>query len=134
MRSLGIRHVALRVKDAQASKAFYIKILGMTVEWEPDEDNVYLTREGLDNLAIHKEDHDGDKKGSLDHFGVFVPEHQDVDEWYEHVKSNQVEIAKDIKTHRDGARSFYFYDIDRNVIQLISHPPVTERAKKDGQF
>ena len=34
--TLGIRHVALNVSDAQRSKEFYIRVLQMQLEWEPD--------------------------------------------------------------------------------------------------
>src|SRR6185436_4884133 len=49
----GLRHLALNVRDPDAMKRFYVDLLGFTVEWEPDEDNVYLTS-GTDNLALHR--------------------------------------------------------------------------------
>jgi len=48
----GLRHLALRVSDMAAARAFYQELLGMTVVWEPDPENVYLTS-GCDNLALH---------------------------------------------------------------------------------
>ena len=50
---LGLRHVALNVRDVQKALEFYSKVLGMKLEWMPDEDNAYLTS-GQDNLALHK--------------------------------------------------------------------------------
>ena len=38
----GLRHLALFVNDLAVSEAFYVGLLGMQVEWRPDEDNVYL--------------------------------------------------------------------------------------------
>ncbi len=52
---LGLRHLALNVRDMAAMKAFYVGVLGFAVEWEPDPDNVYLTS-GRDNLALHRAD------------------------------------------------------------------------------
>ena len=49
----GMRHVALNVGDVQTCERFYVDLLGMQVEWRPDEDNVYLTS-GNDNLALHR--------------------------------------------------------------------------------
>jgi len=133
METLGIRHVALNVRDAQKSKEFYMKVFGMQLEWEPDPDNVYLTNGGQDNLAIHKaaEDVRLDLPGALDHFGMMVPRMEDVDTWYKKVTSFGVKIAKEIKTHRDGARSFYMADPDGNIIQVIYHPPISRRAQVD---
>jgi catechol 2,3-dioxygenase-like lactoylglutathione lyase family enzyme len=132
MNTLGMRHIALNVKDAQASKDFYCKVLKMQVEWEPDAQNVYLTNAGQDNLAIHEVAGTGKPAepsfGSLDHLGFFVPTLNDVDEWYEHVKSSGAKILREIKTHRDGARSFYFADLDGVTIQLLYHIPIAEAA------
>ena len=52
-----------------------------------------------------------------------------VDEWYGWVRQNGAKILREIKTHRDGARSFYFSDPDGVVIQMIYHLPVAERAR-----
>lgn len=125
--TLGMRHVALSVPDPQKSKDFYVRVMKMQVEWEPDPDNVYLTSGGLDNLAIHK-----GATSSLDHIGYFVPELADVDRWYEWVRSQGARIVREIKTHRDGARSFYFSDPDGIVIQILFHEPISTRARQDA--
>ena len=130
LRTLGLRHAALQVKDPQLSKDFYVRILRMQIEWEPDAENVYLTNGGQDNLALHKIP-TGSKAGTqtLDHIGFMLPEMKDVDAWYDHVQSEGCKIVKEIKTHRDGARSFYFQDPDGIVIQMIYHPPISNQAK-----
>ena len=128
MKTLGMRHIALNVKNAQASKDFYCKVLKMEVEWEPDPKSVYVTSQGLDNLALHQADAPLHRPGALNHIGFFVPTLDDVDAWYAHIQTCGAKIVKEIKTHRDGARSFYFEDLDGNVIQLLFHPPVAARA------
>jgi catechol 2,3-dioxygenase-like lactoylglutathione lyase family enzyme len=121
--TLGIRHVALFVEDIARAEAFYCGLLGYQVEWRPDPDNLYLTMNGQDNLALHR----GDAKGEtrLDHFGIVLRKAEDVDAWYEHVKAYAV---KGPKTHRDGARSFYVKDPDGNGLQFIHHPPIADKA------
>ena len=52
---LGLRHVALRVRDIHQSIGFYRDVLNMKIEWQPDPKNVYLTS-GSDNLALHEID------------------------------------------------------------------------------
>lgn len=130
LKTLGLRHVALYVTDPQISKEFYCRVLKMQLEWEPDAENVYLTSEGQDNLAIHKASHAPEGTQRLDHIGFILPTESSVDQWYGWVTSQKVKIAKDIKTHRDGARSFYMEDPDGVTIQMIYHPPIADRNKK----
>ncbi len=103
-----------------------MRVLQMQLEWEPDADNVYLTSGGLDNLAIHK---GRTGEGSLDHMGVAVPTAESLDDWYAHVKACGAKIVRELKTHRDGSRSFYFADPDGIVTQMIYHLPIAQRAK-----
>lgn len=133
MKTLGMRHVALNVRNAQASKEFYCRVMKMEVEWEPDPKSVYVAtyhtdasgnKKAVDNIALHQADAPLHKPGSLNHIGFFVPTIEEVDQWHDHVVSCGAKIVKEIKTHRDGARSFYFEDIDGNVIQLLFHPPM----------
>src|SRR5262245_59549057 len=80
---LGLRHLALNVRNLDAMKAFYVDLLGYAVEWEPDADNVYLSS-GVDNLALHRaagSDERGARLSPLDHLGVIVREPDDVDRW-----------------------------------------------------
>ena len=124
---LGLRHVALNVRDVQASVAFYCSVLGMKVEWEPDPDNVYLTSGG-DNLAIHKLP-EGQTPGAvqiLNHIGFIVSRPEDVDEVATRVRQQGIDLEAPVKTHRDGARSFYFRDPDGILIQLLYHPPISD--------
>ena len=131
MQTLGIRHIALNVADPQASKKFYVDTFGMTVEWEPDPENVYLTSGGQDNLAIHKaQPSDPNTQQRLDHIGFALATIDSVDTWFERVTKLGVKIVHDPKTHRDGARSFYCADPNGVVIQMIYHPPIAERAKR----
>ena len=123
---LGLRHVALNVRDVWRSVDFYRDVLGMQAEWEPDPDNVYLTS-GSDNLAIHKLP-DGAEPGavqSVHHIGFIVPRIEDVDALAARVEGLGIELVHPLKTHRDGARSFYFRDPDGLLIQVLYHPPIS---------
>lgn len=124
---LGLRHVALNVRDIRKSLEFYSTILGMTLEWMPDQDNAYLTS-GSDNLALHKmpAGETPGKAQTLHHIGFVVQRPEDVDEWAERIRQHEIPLAAEPKTHRDGARSFYFHDPDGLLIQLIYHPPISD--------
>ncbi len=121
----GMHHVALNVKDLAASEYFYVNLIGMEVEWRPDEDNVYLCS-GNDNLAIHKipVDDNFEKSQRLDHIGFILKTIDDVDDWYEFLLANNIKMKTKPRTHRDGARSFYCYDPEGTVVQMIYHPPL----------
>lgn len=121
---LGLRHLALNVMDVEVSCAFYVDLLGYQVEWRPDADNVYLTS-GQDNLALHKAQGDV-SGGALDHLGFLVTEMDTVDIWHERIREFGAPVVKELRTHRDGARSFYFSDPDGNIIQLMYHPPLAK--------
>lgn len=123
--TLGIRHIALFVKSIAEAEAFYCGKLGYQVEWRPDADNLYLTMNGQDNLALHKGSVSPSGETRLDHFGIILRSAQDVDAWYEHLRAH---ATKPPRTHRDGARSFYCKDPDGNGLQFIHHPPIADKA------
>jgi len=126
---LGLRHVALNVRDVRKSLEFYSNVLGMTLEWMPDEDNAYLTS-GHDNLALHKLPA-GAEPGQVQmvhHIGFIVKSAANVDVWASRIRGHGIKLAAEPKTHRDGARSFYFHDPDGLLIQLIYHPPISDRG------
>lgn len=125
---LGLRHIALNVRDLRKSLQFYSEILGLKSEWLPDSQNAYLTS-GDDNLALHQLPA-GTEPGTVQlvhHIGFVVRHPENVDEWAERLKALGIALDQDLKTHRDGARSFYFRDPDGLLIQLIYHPPISER-------
>lgn len=127
----GMRHVALFVPNLEEATRFYVDLLGMQVEWRPDEDNVYLTS-GNDNVALHRRSEQQDisvASQRLDHIGFIIDEIDQVDCWYEFFVANNVTIKSKPKTHRDGARSFYCLDPAGTVVQMIYHPPI---SKGDG--
>lgn len=125
--TLGLRHVALKVRDLAACERFYADLLGMVVEWRPDEDNVYLTS-GMDNVALHRSDDIADAGQRLDHIGFILRTPEDVDAWHAFLDEHAVPIGAPPRTHRDGARSFYCHDPEGNTVQMIYHPPLAGRA------
>ncbi|MDY6980116.1 MAG: VOC family protein [Pseudomonadota bacterium] len=121
----GLRHIALYVREFDACERFYVELLGMREEWRPDPANLYLTS-GNDNLALHRSEEVFDGPQHLDHIGFILDTPDAVDEWYEFLLANDVSMRTRPKTHRDGARSFYCYDPDGNVVQMIYHPPLAK--------
>jgi catechol 2,3-dioxygenase-like lactoylglutathione lyase family enzyme len=134
--SLGLRHVALNVSDMARSEAFYVGVLGFREEWRPDADNLYLILNG-DNLALHTfvpkgtsdEQAFRERQGqALAHLGIVVKRPEEVDAWAAHLKAHGVKMLAEPRTHRDGARSLYCADPDGNAVQILYHPPISDRA------
>jgi catechol 2,3-dioxygenase-like lactoylglutathione lyase family enzyme len=121
----GMRHVALMVKDLEVCERFYVELMGMRVEWRPDDNDVYLTS-GNDNLALHRATAEpaGDEAQRLDHIGFILDDPEQVDVWHDYLKAHGVPIKKAPRTHRDGARSFYCTDPAGTTVQVIYHPPL----------
>ena len=128
-RHAGLRHLALNVERLDEMKTFYVDLLGFTIEWEPDADNIYLSS-GIDNLALHRAAGASRSAadGALDHLGLIVRSADDVDQWAAYLETHGVTIDAAPKTHRDGARSCYFRDPDGNRVQIIHHPPISGKV------
>lgn len=126
----GFRHVALKVSDLAASKAFYQTWFHMEVVWEPDAENVYLSS-GVDNLALHQiPERDGQDRRPgrgqvLDHLGFLMDSPQRVDQLYALAVEQGVTIVHHPRQHRDGSYSFYLADPDQIVIQILYEPTIS---------
>lgn len=125
---LGIRHIALFVKDLEMCTDFYVNLMGMKIEWQPDADNVYLTNGG-DVFALHRVDYVPQAQQRLDHIGFVLSSIEAVDAWYDYFVKNGVKITEAPKTHRDGARGFYCLDAVGHLLELIYHPPISALIK-----
>jgi catechol 2,3-dioxygenase-like lactoylglutathione lyase family enzyme len=143
--SLGLRHVALRVRELAAAERFFVDALGYRVEWRPDPENVYLVRD-VDNVALHASPTAGagaapapergpahpptaaPERATLDHLGIFVARAEDVDAWERHLDAAGARIVARPKTHRDGARSLYVEGPEGIVVQILHHPRAFARS------
>lgn len=128
--TLGLHHIALFVEDLEACLHFYTELLDMEIEWQPDDDNIYLSS-GSDNLALHRwKGSKLDAAQKLDHIGFIVESADKVDEWHDYLAANNVVMKTTPKTHRDGARSFYCFDPANTLVQFIHHPPISPTLAK----
>ncbi len=120
----GLRHLALRVTDVSRAVEFYSRVFGMRLMWQPDPDNAYLSS-GCDNLALHRGKTGKPTRQSLDHLGFVVSTVGEVEEAYQWALTTGVEMAKALARHRDGSVSFYIYDPDHNLIQVLYEPSIS---------
>jgi catechol 2,3-dioxygenase-like lactoylglutathione lyase family enzyme len=127
---LGLRHLALFVSRERfaATQRFYREGLGMALDWQPDEDNVYLSS-GRDNLALHASDEVRREHGPLDHLGFMVPDLAALEAWHARLSKGagdwSIEVLGHPRLHRDGASSFYLIDPAGNRVQMLHMPTIT---------
>lgn len=121
---IGIRHVALFIKELDVAIDFYTRVMDMKVEWQPDPDNVYLTNEG-DVFALHRVDYLPEGQQRLDHIGFVLKTAEDVDQWHAYFVAQGVRITEAPKTHRDGSHGFYCLDPVGHLLEIIYHPPIS---------
>ena len=124
-----MRHIALKVKDAARSKAFYRKHFGMDIVWEPDPQNIYLSS-GCVNIAIHEVAGELDANATerqLDHLGFVVESIERVKELEQEFIFQKVKIVHPFKIHRDGSASFYCADPDGIIIQMLYEPTLSRQ-------
>lgn len=123
--------MALQVRDIRRSKDFYLRVFGMTVVWEPDPQNCYVSS-GSDNLALHEESatdadrHRAPQMSSMDHFGFIAGSPQVVQAWAAWAEQHGVTIVTPPKEHRDGSYSCYLADPDGNRIQILYEPTISK--------
>jgi catechol 2,3-dioxygenase-like lactoylglutathione lyase family enzyme len=132
---LGLRHLALSIAHDRyaATLQFYRDGMGMQIDWQPDDDAVYLTS-GTDNLALHRVDNPASEqharaRSGLDHLGFMVPNADAVAAWYARlsplVEQLGIEILAKPRLHRDGATSFYLLDPAGNKVQIRHMPSIS---------
>ena len=112
----------LDVKDVDASIAFYKK-LGCEVNVTmpgPDGKTMFAIADLSPmvhfGLNLNK---DLSSRGSGVTFMVYVPDDQDIDAYYEKVKSQGIKIVDEIKTEYWGDRLFTIHDPDGYVLQPV---------------
>ncbi|MBT4963761.1 MAG: VOC family protein [Francisellaceae bacterium] len=125
-KTLGLRHIALRVNNIEACVDFYTQVLGMKLEYKT-EGYAYLTT-GDDNISLHE---DGTIQFSspqrLEHFGFSCSCPGDVDEWFSHCKKNNANIQGPPNTFGVGTRGFSVFDPSGNEVEFTYHPPMIEK-------
>lgn len=125
---LAVDHITLVVADLEATRNFYVNILGMTETRRPDFDfpgawfsvgdvqihaTVASELAGLAGWADR-----GAKSTSRGHHFAFKV--TDLDAAYEHVKRLGITIGDGPKTRPDGPRQLYIYDPDGHLVEIFS--------------
>lgn len=130
MFSKGISEIVLIVRDVRAAARFYEEVVGLTPEQEADEEWAWFWagKPGeAQRIALRKgpllfEEHsplpEGTRWGNL-HYALEVPGAK-LAEAVEHVRRKDVEVHGPVRFEWMGADSYYFYDLDGNLIEWWS--------------
>ena len=112
-----IGHIALRVKNLERAKSFYLS-LGMSLIWD-DKDWCYLEAgKGKDGLALLAPSY----KAAGPHFAFHFEEKEEVFNIQNTLKESGVKVGP-VHEHRDGTASFYMQDTEGNWLEMLYVPP-----------
>jgi catechol 2,3-dioxygenase len=131
----GVRHVAIRVSDIDAARAWYQDVLGMTVEDEFPGRALFV-RFGPyyhHDLAIFQADKEAEAPAKnsvgLGHIALLVDSLEGVRQWYHHLKARGVNVTG--ASDHGVTRSIYFEDPDGNQFEIYCDNP-DFNWRKDG--
>lgn len=117
-----ITGICLITNQVPSLSAFYQKVLGVSAEG--NEVHVELKTDGVSMAIFSAEGMEEMAPGSMQGAGVgcFTINFKvdDVDAEFEKIRMIGVEIIKAPQTHPWGARSFWFRDPDRNIVNFYS--------------
>jgi catechol 2,3-dioxygenase len=135
-----IGHVALRVSDEDASRAFYRDILGFAVsEQDPEHGGTFMTLgDNFHTIDVFPHDNPAEApRPRRDQVGLFhiafeVESYSDLKRVYGALIDHQVPISH--CTDHVSQRSIYFNDPDGNRLEVYYEiPDALERYKNEGR-
>ena len=110
-------HVAVRVKDVDRAKAFYLG-LGMKLVWD-DIDWCYLEAgSSRDGLALLGPGY----KSAGPHFAFHFCNKSELSDARTQLIDSGAQVGE-LYSHRDGTASFYLKDPEGNWLEMLYHPP-----------
>ena len=110
-------HIAIRVKDVDRAKSFYIS-LGMHLVWD-DKDWCYLeVGPEKDGLALLGPGY----TAAGPHFAFHFHERSEVECIHKQLEDSGLKVGP-LHDHRDGTSSFYMKDPEGNWLEMLFEPP-----------
>ena len=109
-------HIAIRVRNMDRAKAFYLS-LGMKIVWD-DKDWCYLeASQSKDGLALLGPGY----KAAGPHFAFHFSDRSEVEDIQKQLKDAGVDVGT-MHDHRDGTASFYLQDPEGNWLEMLYQP------------
>ena len=120
----GIHHVKLPVSDVAASRAWYERVLGFTLEIEFVEDGVVrgvaLGRDGV-GLALREDPERAKAMSGFDALALLVPTREQVHAWQARLDEAGEPHGGVVTGHRGGAVLVGLHDPDGIEIRLYAN-------------
>jgi len=125
----GVNHVALTVRDIEASRAWYERLFGGAVLWQETHENGHsmlamLVPPFAIGLHTHPSTADGDRfdeaRVGLDHVSFEVPSRAALDEWAAHLEALGIEHSP--ITEAPYGTVLVFRDPDNIQLELFALP------------
>ena len=118
-----LNHIAIKVKDLEATKEFYQDVLGLKIQEErPGKSIMFKDDYGgiIGCILSEKVSING-----IDHFGFTFLDSKSFEEYKEKLKQelNKRGIPYEEKEHHDGSKSLFFNEINGYKIQIVYLPP-----------
>jgi catechol 2,3-dioxygenase-like lactoylglutathione lyase family enzyme len=131
--SRGLAELVLIVQDVPKAARFYQDVVGLELEQEPSDEWAWFWAGKVGDpqrIALHRgtllfEEHspfpEGHRFGTV-HFAFDIAP-EDLDASVERVRAAGVEVYGPVEFDWMNARSFYFYDLDGNLLEFWSPNP-----------
>lgn len=136
-----IGHCAVRVRDVERAKKFYIDVLGFQfMEQDPDHGGVFMSLPGdghtIDISPVNDpENAPGPVQGSdrvgVAHIAFKVASYEALGEAYATLQANKVDVARMID--HVSQRSIYFSDPDGNGLEIYYEYPTARELFLNGR-
>jgi len=136
-----IGHCAVRVRDVERAKKFYVDVLGFQfMEQDPDHGGVFMSLPGdghtidvspVDDPETAPGPVQGSDRVGVAHIAFKVASYEGLQQAYETLKANNVQVTRMID--HVSQRSIYFSDPDGNGLEIYYEYPTARELFLKGR-
>lgn len=121
----GIEHLAIISKDTAKLKDWYMSMFGGDVVYDNGKGTYFLAFADKSMIEFIMSDLENGtnelKTGGIRHIALSVGD-KEFDELVAKLKADNVEVLTDVSVNPKGLKTFFFRDIDGNILHLIYRP------------
>lgn len=121
----GIEHLAIISKDTSKLKDWYLDMFGGQIVYDNGKGTYFLAFSDKSMIEFIMSDiahADNElKTGGIRHIALGV-DSDEFDILVDKLKKDNVEVLTDVAVNANGLKTFFFRDIDGNILHLIYRP------------